>query len=160
MFDENTHTCVYNDGDLLAVTIAPDDTMQQYRKPKRYNEFVTFYSTKLNRLFGESKLFDYWFRIEASEPIGQVQTDGPRLHLHGMVKLKKPLSVHKWLVDIMPDLLQHSRMEIRHIKDKECRDGWIAYCNKQRRFMPLTNDIGNIDSDLMATSEAAPQAEL
>lgn len=158
MFDEKSHACVYNTGDVLAITIAPNDSVQHYRNAKRYQQFLTYYSQKLNRLF-ETKYFSYWFRVEASEPIGQVQTEGPRLHLHGLLHMKKNLSVFLWLTDIMPDILQHARMEIRHIKDESCGKGWIEYCMKQKKYMPSQNAMSSIDPEILLKEAFSPRGE-
>lgn len=158
MFDEKTHTCVYNTGDVLAITIAPDDSLQYYRNGKRYQQFLTMYSNKLQRLF-DPKYYSYWFRIEASEPIGQVQTDGPRLHIHGILHMKKNISVNLWLIDIMPDILQHARMEIRHIKDEPTGKGWIEYCLKQKKYMPSANEMASIDPGILLKEAFSPRGE-
>ena len=93
MYDENTLSTeiVYNPGDTLAVTIAPDDKIQQFLKVSRYSDFYEYYREKFTQFTHIH--FDHWFRIELSEPIGEVQSEGPRLHLHGVIKLKTKLAV-------------------------------------------------------------------
>lgn len=158
MFDEKSHTCVYNKGDVLAITIAPDDQLQYFRNPKRYMQFIGVYSSKLQRLF-EPKYFAYWFRVEASEPIGQIQTEGPRLHLHGLLHMKKNISVSLWLLDIMPDILHHARIEVRHIRDISTGHGWIDYCKKQKSYMPSMNAMASIDPELLLKEAFSPRGE-
>lgn len=137
MFDEKI---VYNVGDRLSVTIAPDDKVQQFLKVNRLSEFYDYYKAKFEKL--DSKNFNHWFRIELSEPIGEIQSEGPRLHLHGYVELKTRLGVFNWLLTIMPDLLQHARLEIHHLDDTKL-DGWINYCIKQAKIMPSNCWLSN-----------------
>lgn len=133
--------CTYNTGDVLAITIAPDDKIQQFNKVNRVQEFLDYFASKLSKL--QADHFDHWFRIELSEPIGQIQSEGPRLHLHGIIVLKSKLSVYKWLLTIMPDLLQHSRLEIHHL-DNQKYPGWVTYCTKQIQYLPKHFFFSNI----------------
>lgn len=142
MYDEiNDSKTVYHQGDLLAVTIAPDDKVQGYLGKERYSNFVKYYSTKFERL-SDPKEYDYWFRIELSEPIGEVKSEGPRLHLHGLVRLKTKNAVFKWLYMIMPDLLQHAILNIKHCSEDRV-SGWLAYCNKQNEYIPKPGYLSN-----------------
>lgn len=145
MYDEKTFQNTYQKGDLLAVTICPDDKMQGFNTPTRYLDFKSYYCAKLNRLAEDGKLFQYNFRLELSEPIGEVNGEGPRLHLHGVIKLPTNLSVFKWLNDVMPDLLIHARLKIDHIKDEAYLAGWYKYCYKQLPIMPVMATINNQD---------------
>lgn len=145
MYNEKTFPLTYQKGDLLAVTICPDDKMQGFNTPKRYQDFLAYYNTKFNRLFEDSKQFQFYFRLELSEPIGEVSGEGPRLHFHGCIKLCTNLSVFRWLNDVMPDLLIHSRLKIDHIKDQAYMDGWYQYCHKQFVVMPTNSTISNTD---------------
>lgn len=140
MLDEKTEL-TYRKGNLLSVTIQPDDKMQHFNDPKRYQQFMNYYETKLNRLF-ESQIFQFYFRIELSEPIGSV-VSGPRYHLHGLLHLGTNLAVFKWLSDIMPDLLIHARLEIHHIDSQSKLDGWNEYIHKQKDVMPINSYIGD-----------------
>lgn len=133
MYDENSHTCTYNIGDTLAVSINPDDKVQSFLSKDRVSNFYTYYKTKFDRM--ESKHFEHWFRIELSEPIGTVTSEGPRLHLHGVIKLKTRLGVYKWLLTVMPDLLQHARLQIDKLPDNRVA-GWLQYCLKQTNIVP------------------------
>lgn len=141
---ENDHTLVYNAGDVLSVTIAPEDKLQFFGKQDRVTTFKQLYHDKVTRLF-DTKYFDYWFRIELSEPINEVKFDGPRLHLHGVIKLKQKLSVYKWLTYIMNGLLSHAILKINHIKDKPMLEGWIKYCIKQIHYLPIDSYISNYE---------------
>lgn len=153
MLNEKTLQNSYNKGDLLSITIQPDDKLQGFHAPKRYQDFLGFYHTKLNRIFEDSKLFQFYFRLELSEPIGSVQPDhGPRLHLHGFVELLSNLSVFKWLCDIMPDLLVHARLEIHHVKTAAMAQGWHEYIHAQQSTMPVGAVVSNVDTTLSWTS--------
>lgn len=145
MYDEKkAFQTTYHKGDILAITIKPDDKMQGFGTPRRYQDFVAYYHTKFNRLFEDSKQFSFYFRLELSEPIGDVCTS-PRLHLHGVIKLHTNLSVFKWLNDVMPDLLVHARLKIDRIRDNAYMDGWYEYIHKQFTFMPTNATLSNMD---------------
>lgn len=141
MLDEKPEL-TYRKGQSLAVTIQPDDSMQGFNSPKRYQDFINYYSVKLDRLFAEKKNFTFYFRIELSEPIKSV-TAPPRLHLHGVVNLLTNMSVFKWLCDVMPDLLLHARLEITHIDSLSKACGWNEYIHKQKEVMPVNAFIGD-----------------
>lgn len=141
---ENDHTLTYNAGDILSVTIAPEDKQQFFGKTNRVQLFHQLYHEQLTKLF-DTKFFDYWFRIELSEPINEVKFDGPRLHLHGVIKLKDKLSVFKWLSYVMHGLLKNAILKINHIDSKDKLEGWIGYCIKQIRYMPTGSFISNND---------------
>lgn len=148
MYDEKSASdsseLKYREGDILAVSINPDDKLQCYLNKDRYNSFREYYSKKFDRLDNPT-MYDYWFRIELSEPIGTVTGEGPRLHLHGIVILKTKMAVFNWLYLVMPDLLQHARMEIHHCQP-EGIEGWIRYCNKQKDYIPKSGYLSNHDS--------------
>lgn len=132
-------TTKYNPGDLLAVTIKPDDKIQgsfNVEPPSaRMLSFNQYYHEKLARLMGpkDSHPFDYWFRLEISEPIGDDVYTNPRMHLHGVVRINSKYGVFKWLMDVIPDLLIHARLQIGHITDLP---GWLEYCTKQQEYIP------------------------
>lgn len=157
MLNEKTQL-TYNQGDILAVTIAPDDKIQQYHKANRVQEFLDYFASKFQQL--ESKNFNHWFRIELSEPIGEKISTMPRLHLHGIIHLKTKLSVYKWLLNVMPDLLQHSLLSIKHIKSQPQLHDWEDYCAAQILYLPqhfyFTN-LGTPKSSNITFSE--PSAE-
>lgn len=153
MLNEKTLQNSYNKGDLLSVTIQPDDKLQGFNTPKRYQDFLGFYHTKLNRILEDNKLFQFYFRLELSEPIGSVQPDhGPRLHLHGFVELLTNYAVFKWLCDVMPDLLTHARLEVHHIKSAEMAQGWHEYIHAQETYMPVGAMVSNVDTTSAWTS--------
>lgn len=134
MYDEkSTHELTYKIGTVLAVSINPDDKVQQFLTKDRVSDFYTYYKSKFERM--DPKHFDHWFRIEISEPIGTVTSEGPRLHLHGVIKLKTRIGVYKWLIDIMPDLLQHARLQIDQCPPERI-PGWLKYCIKQAEIVP------------------------
>lgn len=152
MYDEKIK---YNDGDILAVTIKPDDYLQgehlKQSASARIMEFYQFYSQKLSRLMQNKQQchYDYWFRIEISEPIGENVCAVPRMHLHGIIRLNTRYSVMTWLLEVMPDLLVHARLQISHIQ--EPKQAWIEYCRKQSRYIPkgcatISNHADEIDT--------------
>lgn len=152
MYDEKTPSTqlTYNIGDILAITIAPDDKVQQFLSKTRVQDFHEYYSKKFEHF--KPQHFNHWFRIEISEPIGEISNQGPRLHLHGVIELKTKYSVFTFLLTIMPDLLQHARLEIHHLKDDKQHIGWIRYCKKQQDLLPvnfcLTNYTDIHDNDI------------
>lgn len=134
-----TKTPTYNMGDVLAITISPDDHRQYYYNKRRYELFVEYYRTRLFDTLNSS-LYDWYFTIELSEPIGKnISTKGPRLHLHGILKLKKRLAVHKFLLELFPLMLLDSNMTIKHIKSYDACETWFKYISKQRKYMPMYN---------------------
>lgn len=132
-------TPTYNVGDVLAITISPDDHLQYYYNKRRYELFVEYYN---KRIFNTLKatLYDWYFSVELSEPIGKnINTKGPRLHLHGILKLKKRLSVFKYLLEVFPQMLIDSNMTIKHIKSSDACKSWFNYIEKQEKYMPQYN---------------------
>lgn len=150
MLDENLEQCSkYNAGDLLAVTISPNDKIQCFHNSERYMKFHEFYTHKLKRLFTKHEI-KYHFRIELSEPIGpKIDTQGPRLHLHGIIQLDEDKDVFFWLCQAMPDLLQSSILSVKHIKTSEQYDGWMKYIKKQKQSMPSSAYIQS-DEDVVS----------
>lgn len=158
MLDENDPCVKYNEGDILSITVAPDDHLQgdfiKQKPSERIMEFYQFYSQKMDRLMNvnDRSHFDYWFRVEISEPIGNQVLFPPRLHLHGIIRLNTRYSVLMFLLNVIPDLLIHSRLQINHIIDPTT---WIAYCRKQVRYIPkgcatITNHAEEIETWLGA----------
>lgn len=143
MYDEKS-TITYRPGDKLSFTIAPDDKVQQFLKAQRVPEFYDYYKTKFDKL--DTKHYSYWFRIEVSEPIGEIKSEGPRLHLHGILHLKTRYAVFNFLIQFMPDILQHALIKVNHLTE-ETTPGWINYCNKQSDIVPsnfwLSNEVDN-----------------
>lgn len=135
MYLEKNPSINYNIGDLLAVTIAPDDQHQFVNKPDRYQSYAEYMFAKCCRIFADTEQFDFWMKTEISEPIGQTIKTYPRLHNHGMVRLKTKKAVRTWLGIIMPDLLDHAILSIKTIKTQAQYDGWVKYCNKQNSIM-------------------------
>jgi len=130
----------YNANDVLAISINPNDQWQYFRDSARYQKFHELYEAKFKRLFSKTKI-PYQFNIEISEPIGTIDTSGPRLHLHGFIKLPKNHHVFTWLCDIMPDLLHNGRIDVHHIRDKQMLTGWFKYDNKQSIYMPQNSRL-------------------
>lgn len=126
---------VYKDQGIYSITVKPDDHMQFLKNTtavSRLFEFHQFYSTKFQRIF-DSKHYEYHCRVEISEPIGDDICNPPRLHLHGIFKLKTRYSVIEFLLMAMPDLLIHARLQIHELNDPEA---WNEYIHKQTRFIP------------------------
>lgn len=141
----------YVKGKEYAITIQPDDKVQFYGEDQRLHEFYEYYRHKLERLMCDVNDFNYWFQIEYSEPHGSVTGMGPRLHLHGIIYLKSRKSVWRWLSLIMPDMLQHARLEISNLNDKKA---WLNYCKKQAYYIPTPNNLSNYQPGLEASEGA------
>lgn len=135
----------YKDGHWYSLTIKPDDKFQCTSDITAYARILTFYqlySAKMERLF-PAKHFEYYFRIEISEPIGRDVCTPPRLHLHGKVFIKDRFGVLHWLLMAVPDLLIHARLQIGVLED---HTKWDNYIHKQSRFIPkdystITNTV-------------------
>lgn len=140
--DNDLKECVYNTGDILAITIAPDNTCQRYCHKNRYPLFYQEYIDLTTKIF-PPKLFEYEFRIELSEPVGKEVKNGPRLHLHGYVKLNKKASVFHFLLNSMPMMLGHNLLSIKHINEVDKLKGWYNYMDKQKAYMPSQSVISN-----------------
>lgn len=141
MLGKNPHTCTYNKGDILAVTISPDDKHQWATHTKRYEMFVQYFEPILDKLLSG---FNHYFTIELSEPIGDTIKTYPRLHLHGIIHLSKPIHVFKFLLTILPTINETSLYSIKHIKTIDSYNGWIDYINCQQQYMPtkvITNYV-------------------
>lgn len=159
--DNNNSKISYQQGDILSITIAPDDHLQFFGLPKRYSSFADLYKAKIARIFAHPLCYDYWLRIELSEPIGVVhQCGGARLHLHGILILKEKVSVYRFLLDHLTELCQHARLEINHIKSAPQLEGWVLYCEKQKKYMPTDAVITNceIKNIIIQDTSAGPIA--
>lgn len=143
---ENDHSLKYNVGDIISVTIKPDDQLQYFGKPKRFNSFYELYCQKITRVFPVEH-YDYWFRIELSEPINDISGQGSRLHLHGIVTFKSKISVFKFLLNGMTEMLSHALLKINHIQTSEMMIGWKTYCIKQIAYLPKNGYISNMSSE-------------
>lgn len=159
MLDENeSGCCKYEMGHILSVTIAPDDHMQgdfiKQKPSERIMEFYQLYSQKMDRIMNvnDRSHFDYWFRVEISEPIGNQVLFPPRLHLHGIIRLNTRYSVLMFLLNVIPDLLIHSRLQINHLAYHEGDiKRWIEYCRKQTKYIPkgcstITNQTSEVET--------------
>lgn len=151
MLDKNHPRMVtYNEGDILAVTIKPDDKIQgdfiKTNGIERLLDFYNYYNTKLTRLMNP-KHYTYWFRIEISEPVGKDVKNQPRFHLHGTIKLKTKHAVFIWLTEVMPDLLIHALLHINHLIEDENKS-WIEYCKKQHLYIPRNQSTISNEVDI------------
>ncbi len=150
LFDENPkNECCYNANDFLAITIAPDDSLQYFNVQGRYAKFYEKYQHIFSKL---PRTINYWFRIELSEPIGKtINTHGPRLHLHGIMHLKNKTSVFSFLCSVMPMLLKDAILSISHIKNIKQFDGCVGYMRIQEPYMPKQSEFTNfLDPDNFA----------
>lgn len=142
LYDENpSYENCYNANDFLAITIAPNDSHQYFNQPGRYIKFLE----KYRNIFSKFPTYiHYWFRSELSEPVGKtINTNGPRLHLHGMVHLKKKCSVFSFLCTIMPMLLKDAILSVNHIKSISQYEGCVKYMHKQQQYMPNESVFSN-----------------
>jgi len=161
--DELNFSLTYNMGDVISFNINPADKRQWFGHSDRFHKFHAHYTELLSTLFDMAEAdYDYWFRIELSEPISTIVcSEGSRLHLHGFLKFKTKVSVYKFLLTYQNALLTLASVKIKHIKSQDQLDGWIKYCTKQIHYLPkqayFTNTLdkgtGAIFSDYIATIE-------
>lgn len=142
LFDENPKDeCCYNANDFLAITIAPEDSVQYFNIQGRYTKFYEKYQNIFSKL---PRTINYWFRIELSEPIGKtINTHGPRLHLHGIMHLKNKAAVFSFLCSVMPMFLKNAILSISHIKNMPQFDGCTKYMLKQKQYLPKQSEFTN-----------------
>lgn len=137
----------YHKGDCLTFTLNPDDTHQHFCQDRRLNNFYKQFRDAFQEIFKDSDRFAYWVKIEISEPIGAMAGNGPRLHLHGFIKLHTNYAVCSFLTNCLPELLHYGRVKINHANDVNKFDGWHTYCNKQNDIIPTNTVISNITDD-------------
>ena len=141
---EKTLECFYKKKQLYAVTISPDDKHQFFYKSDRLKKFINLYNELTVDLKTIYKI-DYYFKVELSEPRGEISSQGPRLHLHGWIYMPYEHSVFKFLEIIMPRLLQHARLEITQLNDYE---SWDKYIHKQSHIFKQNNTISNLSENI------------
>lgn len=130
MDNEKTPTRVYKAGDLLTFTINPQDTFQYFGAENRFNKFRHNMHQKFLDIFDQD-LIPYWSKIELSEPVNEIKYPGPRLHLHGFIKLKTEESVFKFLCDTVYELTNIGITKINHCLNESMLTGWENYLQKQ-----------------------------
>ena len=140
---------------IYAVTINPDDKHQYFGKADRLQLFRTTCHNGL--LFLRSIHVDYHLYIELSEPKNNSQgsKNGPRLHLHGILKFRSTLSIKNFLLHGIYNLTRWSNYDLDTIKDL---DIWKAYCQKQQHIMKET-PISNTDTTLWDSKRSAEGVE-
>lgn len=123
---------------LYAITIAPDDNKQFFGKINRYNLFLNY----INELFIHYKPIGIHYKlyIELSEPKNAGHnSNGPRLHCHGVLKFFSNKSITKFL---LTEYYKLTRTNIIDFDTVDNTDKWKLYCEKQQgitKFKQITN---------------------
>lgn len=147
---------IYRDDVLYAITIKPDNSLQFFNKPNRLAKFRNIYYEKF---LNYHRYMDYVFNLEISHPIGDIKSEGPRLHLHGLFKFKSNKAIFIWLLNKMPDLLIHSQLHIFELDltGKTSSKEWMEYMVKQRKQVPMDvftfSNLGKPDDILCMCSK-------
>lgn len=123
-----------------AITIKPDDKHQYFGKVDRLQKFRSHVHEAF--LFLTGYHIDYTFNIELSEPKTNEKwsKNGPRLHLHGIIRFKSTLSIKNFLLHGIYNLTRWCLYDLDTIGHM---DIWYNYCHKQEHIMntePITND--------------------
>lgn len=138
-------------GEYIEVSISPPDHMQYYDEPCLYDRVLRFKSYWSHRI--KSQLYgfsDFMFTIEKSFP-------ADRLHLHGLLKLQKPLqaiaSLHKVLNGkfIKRTYVEDVNSAVYRIKSLEHLEARYGYITKDVPLFvaeELPNIISKKSSDL------------
>jgi len=129
---------VYKKG-WYSMSINPDDQHQYFGKDDRLEKFRNYLHANL--LFLKNWHIDYCFHLELSEPTSNEKSkNGPRLHVHGIIRFRSTLSIKNFLLHGFYKLTRWSMIDIDTISDP---DVWYEYCTKQQIIMkekPFTND--------------------
>lgn len=130
----------YRTGVWYSVTICPDDQHQWFGKEDRLKRFTDYVNAYL--LDAINSTTQYIFFIELSEPYGKFMNSlGPRLHLHGKIKIREDNILHlrNFLLNGIYKLTRGCLIDIHLINDMKI---WDDYCQKHAKVMrmkPLTN---------------------
>lgn len=127
-------TPFYAVNNWYSVTLNPDDKHQFVGKADRVTSFKNFIYENVCLILATNHI-RYHFSIEISETKeGNYKKLGPRLHLHGRIMFDKNLYIKHFLVDILPQWLRFSQIEIDTINDLWY---WDNYCHKQQHIMAV-----------------------
>jgi len=171
MLNEKTHTRIYNAGNLLSFTLNPSDDAQCYGSENRFNNFRNKMHQKFMDIL-DSDLCPYWARVELSEPVNEIKYPGPRLHLHGFIKLRTEESVFKFLCDGVFGLVTIGILKVNTVRNQSMLDGWLRYCEKQTAMfkhkcalvtsvqsITLPKEIFTIEGEMIIFEESPVRAE-
>lgn len=134
---------IFYEKGLYSVTVNPDDKHQYFGKPNRLELFRNFINEAF--LAWPEYGITYYFTIELSEPKDNTKygEHGPRLHLHGIVKLCSKNAVKKLLMDELYKLTKFSKYQFDTITHPTV---WVTYMNKQQHILQ-TNPITSLAVD-------------
>lgn len=137
---------------LYAITFNPEWQFNQ--KPDRYDKF----HTKIYNLLVDLKI-SYDVVIEVSEPHArpkreymQYGSEGPRLHIHGVIRFDTRKQLQDFLLFGVYRLCQNGITKIDSVKDLQI---WSNYCKKQH-ILPKNRRIYSRELLLPATSNKPP----
>lgn len=127
-------------GEEYSITICPKDTLQFFGKEKRMEKFIDV----INEVFltFSAHRIDYILFTELSEPKKTTLSqspNGPRLHLHGVIRFRYNLSIKWFLLQGYYKLTRIGIIDFDTIKDMST---WLSYCQKQQHIMmkkPISN---------------------
>lgn len=111
-------------------TLNPSDEYQYFGKPDRLKRFKDLiYETILQSL---NQVSYYRYNLELSEPRGNIQGMGPRLHIHGRFILKSNKCTRDFLLYGIYNL---TRLGFLNIDTCDDTNEWDSYCIKQQTIM-------------------------
>lgn len=115
-----------------AVTINPSDKHQYFGKNDRLKLFRNFLHEQLLQL-SQWKI-GYALCLELSEPKSnsQCSKNGPRLHVHGIIRFTSTLSIKNFLLMGVYNITRYANYDIDTIDDMQI---WYDYCHKQQHIM-------------------------
>lgn len=117
---------------FYAITINPDDKHQYFGKKDRLKLFRDFLHAQLLQL--SEWHIDYSLCLELSEPKNnsKFSKNGPRLHVHGIIRFKATLSIKNFLLMGIYNITRYSNYDLDTIEDMQI---WYNYCHKQQHIM-------------------------
>lgn len=147
----------YRGNNIYALSICPADQYQYFCSPNRMKLFRDKMNSLLMDCFNYHKI-DYIQYIELSTPLGKSSPNysGPRLHLHGIIVIKKLTQLKDWLLNGYPKLVKNCMIEIDTINDIQT---WIDYVLKDQDWIhekPFTNWQDTGDFYTMVRAYAKP----
>lgn len=115
-----------------AITINPSDKHQYFGKKDRIQLFRNFLHEQLLSL--SQWRIGYSLCLELSEPKSNstASKNGPRLHVHGIIRFTSTLSIKNFLLMGMYNMTRYSNYDIDTIDNMQI---WYDYCHKQQHIM-------------------------
>lgn len=117
----------YKNETFYEITVNVDNIKQFFGDPMRLSRCRAYYKSLLKSALGSYS--DFYFIFELSEPKQmQPSHDGPRLHVHGIIKFK---DVIKFLSHGLRELSRHATVQINPLRIPY----WCEYMSKQQSLM-------------------------